>query len=118
MTAKNKNELTPLQSLRQEKRRLKALYEEDEKRLSEDWTYLTNNIGHLAFSSIVKSTKSSLLPSLLKTTRKSSDEAGSNNLLNILSLSLPVVWEIAQPILVGFMIKKVKSLFTSKKKKK
>ena len=121
MQKKNNSTETPLQRLRHEKRKLKALYEEDEKRLSEDWQYLTDNIGQLTFNSIVKGAKDSFFPSLLKSNKTPTPfdkEGGGYTLLNILSSSLPLIWEFAQPVLFKYAIRKIKSMFTSKKEDK
>lgn len=113
------NGLTPIQKLRLEKKKLKDLYTEDERRLSEDWDYLTNNIGTLTLNSLFQNAKHSLGSGISPFAKSSStEEKGGYNILNILSSSLPLIWEIAQPILFSYMIKKIKSLFTSKKKKK
>ena len=114
-TTKNKKQQTPLQRLRQEKRRLKAMYTEDEKRLAEDWEYLTDNIGSLAFNSIVKD---AFFPALLKTGGESSGKSGVHGILNTLTASMPLIWEIVQPMLMGYLIKKIKNIFSSKKKRK
>lgn len=111
----NKSEPTPIQRLRQEKRRLRELYTQDEKRLAEDWEYLTDNIGYLAFNSVVKGAKDSFLPSLLAPRK---DTSGKGGALNILMQSMPLIWEIAQPMLVGYLVKRVKNMFSSKKKRK
>lgn len=121
MTKKNNNLETPLQRLRLEKRKLKSLYEEDERKLSEDWQYLTDNIGVLVFNSVVKGVKDTVFPSLLKTNKPTSPLGkleGGFAFLNILNSSLPLIWDIAQPILFKFAIKKIKSLFKSKRNEK
>ena len=110
-----KNNLSPIQKIQQEKKDLKRLYEADGERLSENWDYLTNNIGTLTLNTLFKSTKN---PSGKPESSSSSlaSKIGGHPILSSLSLVLPIVWEIAQPMLFSYMIKKVKSLFSSKKK--
>lgn len=118
----NKNELSPIERLRLEKRELKVLYLKDEQNLSEDWEYLTHNFSSLALHSLVGGVTSAFSKS------NEDGESGGfiNNLVRGESTSMvfssltaiaPLVWGIAQPLLLKYAIKKIKGIFSSKKKK-
>lgn len=114
-----KNKLSPLEELRQERERLLAECSEDKDRLLYKLNYSKSNFGHLLFSSAFSSTKSGIseIFSLVAGDKKSSKKAPSSGFAQIVLGAAPIIWEIMQPMLLGFAIKKVKSVFTRKKKK-
>lgn len=118
----NKNkELTPLQQLRQNKREIKKQFKEDEERIASNWKYLTHNTGSVFFNTIFAGSKR-LLESKGGEERIQTPfgSIGSSfsSIASGLASSLPMVWEFVQPMLIGFVVKKIKGLFTSKKKKR
>ncbi|NDV95550.1 hypothetical protein D0T84_11600 [Dysgonomonas sp. 521] len=112
-----KNSLTPLEELRREKDMVRRECEESEHRLSDHWTYLSDNAGSLLFQSTVNAILSSFGFGANK--KKQQEETStSNSLLSGLTAYYPVVWELVQPLLWRYFMKKIKSIFSGKKKKK
>lgn len=120
--SKNKDrELTPLQQLRLTKGRYKKKYLQDGENLTKNWNYLSNNTGSVLLSSIFSSSKKMI-------DRKSDGAEGTqtpfgqidsfSSILSAVSGSFPIIWEVVQPMLISFAIKKIKGIFSSKKKKK
>lgn len=120
MDSSNK-QLTPLQQLRAEKRQLKKQYTAEGERLAQNWDYLSNNVGSIFFNTVLGSAKG-LIGGNTKLKESIPTPFGQSNSLHAvfsgLTASLPVIWEIAQPMLIGFFVKKIKNFFFSKKKKK
>lgn len=119
-----KTKISPLEELKLEKQRLQDECEIQKVRLLNKYEYAKKNLGTLTLGSTVSTTKSGLsgIFSLFSGKHKNSDNK-TNNLTTsgfsqALSSFTPVVWEMAQPILLGFVLEKVKSIFKSKKKKK
>lgn len=110
-----KSKLTPLEELRFEKEILRRECESYKEKLAGNLEYAKGNFGHLLMGSVFSSTKSGFSDVLSVFTGKKSKSEGSGTGKMLLSLS-PLLWEIAQPILLGFAVKKVKSVFTRKKK--
>jgi len=122
--------LTPIEQLLADKRSIEAKCSIREKKLHEDFNYIHNNSSALIFSGLV-----SLLFSSGQTEKKPESQSitlvddnqspRSNNLLSssniffVAQKMIPVVWEIIQPLLINWGIKKAKSLllglFTKKK---
>lgn len=124
-----KNDLTPIEKLREEKARLACECAEQEERLLGRVGYVRNNFGRLLIGSVFSSSKSgfadifSLFMGGKKAQSKQSDEDDGEGESSALKFSpmlmgaVPVIWEIVQPMLIGLAVKKIKSLFTKKKKK-
>lgn len=118
----NKNkELTPLQQLRLQKSRYKKLYLADEERLSKNWNYLTNNTSTVIFNTIFGGSKRTQenKEGLQERIQTPFGSIGSfSSVFSGLAGSLPIIWEVVQPMLISLAIKKIKGLFSSKKKKR
>lgn len=113
---------TALEILRAEKWELKKKYLADEEKLVQNWDYLSNNVGSIFFNTILSSAKSVIVGSTDRAKESIPTPFGQSSpfqsVFSGLTASLPMLWEIAQPMLLNFAVKKIKSLFTSKKKKK
>lgn len=118
----NKNkELTPLQQLRLQKSKYKKLYLTDEERLTKNWNYLTNNTSTVIFNTIFGGSKKTQenKEGLQERIQTPFGSIGSfSSVFSGLASSLPLIWEVVQPMLINLAIKKIKGLFTSKKKKR
>lgn len=125
------NKLSAMDELRQEKMRLAEECASQEKRLRETLDFAKGNFGSLLLGSVFSSTKSGLsgIMSLFGGGKSSSkvknkddeDESSSSSgswLMPMLVSATPLVWEIVQPMLVGMVLDKVKSLFMPSKKKR
>lgn len=113
-----KNRLTPLEELRQEKELVRLECKEGEERLSEHWAYLSDNAGSLIFQSTINSVLSVFgFGGSSKSKKRQKETSTSSGLLSGLTAYYPVIWEIVQPIIWRFVIKKLKSIFSGKKKK-
>lgn len=124
------NKLSAMDELRQEKMRLAEECASQEKRLRETLDFAKGNFGSLLLGSVFSSTKSGLsgIMSLFGGGKSSSkvkskddeDESSSSGswLMPMLVSATPLVWEIVQPMLVGMVLDKVKSLFMPSKKKR
>lgn len=126
MTAsENNNKLTPIEQLKEDKRKLKIMYQQDADRLQANWDYMTDHIGIFFFNTALTSAKNIISSKKSKEQEKTPfaflnifKSTSGTSALNMLSASLPVLWEIAQPMLIGLLVRRVKKIFTSKKKKK
>lgn len=116
------NKISPLQSLRQEKQLLREDCQELEQELTYHWTYVKHNIGSLILSSAVSGVMHKFGFGKTNTDDSNAIEASGasmfQNVMNALLASSPLIFEMAKPMLTGFLIDKVKSIFTRKKKKK
>ncbi len=124
-----KNELTPIEKLREEKARLACECAEQEERLLERVCYARDNFGRLLIGSVFTSSKSGFASILSLFTggkkaqsKQSEDEDGEeessvSKLIPMIMGAAPLIWEVVQPMLIGLVVKKIKSLFTKKKKK-
>lgn len=118
---KKNNTIDPLDELRIQKELAKAECAESEARLGEYWNYLTNNAGNLILNSAINNVSRKLgfgtsKSSSSKNNAQSSKGGVFQGILGGLIASAPIVWEIAQPMVIGFLIRKFKSLFSGKKK--
>lgn len=123
-----KNKVSPLDELRQEKEIVKREVAESEDRLAEHWAYLSDNAPSLLFNSAINGIAGWFgfgHKAEPKRLQESDDAEGASGILaNLqgvfgnLSAYFPLVWEIAQPMLLRYAVNKIKSLFTRKKKKK
>ena len=125
MTTGKSNKLTPFEQLKEDKRKLKQTYQEDAARLQDNWDYMTEHMGILLFNTGLATVKSVMKGKRKKEKEKSPftflDSLKANpsmSFMNIVNTALPFVWEIAQPMLLGLVVRKIKNLFSSKKKKK
>lgn len=113
---------TALEILRAEKWELKKKYLADEERLVQNWDYLSNNVGTIFFNTMISSAKSVMGLSDNKSKESIPTPFGPSSpwqsAFSGLTASLPMLWDIAQPILINFVVKKIKGLFSSKKRRK
>lgn len=112
-----KTKLTPLEELRQEKVILRKECAESEGRLAEHWEYLSDNASSLLFQSAVNAVLHKFGFGA-SNNKKEGEASTSNSLLAGLTAYYPVIWDIVQPLLWRFVVKKVKSIFSGKKKRK
>ena len=119
------NKINPLDALKLEKERLKEELTEGEACLTEHWAYIRDNAGSLLLSSAVKGARqkfgfggSSSSPKDINNVEEKSHSKGlMQGILGGAIAISPFVWEIAQPMLMTFAMKKVKSFFSRKNKK-
>ncbi len=114
-----KTKLTPLEELRQEKELAIREAELIEFRLKDQWDYISDNAVSIVFHSALNG----ILGKLGFSNKVSNPKSKQNDTFGIAGNSfsgvmayLPLVWEIAQPVLWGLIVKKVKSIFKRKKK--
>ena len=108
--------LTPIERLLADKHAIEARCILQEKKLQDDYEYIQNNALSLIFSGLT-----TLLFSLGRARRKPVtqpvalvDKNQSQSNLGIITQNLvPFVWDIVQPLLIKWGIKKVKSWITS-----
>lgn len=127
-----KNKRPPLDELREEKEILKRECSEREDHLAEYWAFINDNAGILIMDGIIDTVKQKLglAPSrsssvknhpdqqLPAETDESNDTGFMHTIKSGLQMTYPLIWEIAQPMLWDFALKKIKSIFTRKKKDK
>lgn len=113
-----KTKLSAIEELRLEKARLTNECAEEKERLFHNIDYAKSNMGRLLVNSVFASTKNGVsdVVSLVSGNKKSSKP--SSGILQMAISMAPFVWEIVQPMLIGVAVKKVKSVFTKKVKKK
>lgn len=119
---------TPLSKLQADKQRLHLLCRIQEQKLNEEVLYMRENAGRLLFSGIsaLFSTSGSSKSEKKKNVLSPASSAASLSSLrpaDILSLDtgiFPYVWELAQPLLIAWGIRRAKKwighLFSSKRK--
>lgn len=115
---KNKNRL--LDEIRREKEVLRRECAESETRLSEHWEYLSDNAPSLLINNAASGIAGWLgfggKESKDKGTEASEPAGLVQTVWSGLMAYYPLVWEIVQPLLWRFAVKKIKSLFSGKKK--
>lgn len=116
------NKTTLLDELRQEKEILRQECAESADRLSEHWEYLSENAPTLLMNGAVSGIAGWLGFGGKDNKEKGSEVSESTGLVQTawsgLMAYYPLVWEIVQPMLWRFAVKKIKSFFSGKKKKK
>ncbi len=120
-----KTKLSPLQELRLERSQLKNECTEYEQKLQGNWQYAKGHFGRLAVGTVLSSAKNGIgdLFSLVSGKKQSSEEEeeedkSSSVVTQMLLGAAPFIWEMVQPMIVGVIMKKVKSLFGGGDKKK
>jgi hypothetical protein len=120
-----KRQLSPIEQLISDKTNLEERCRTQEKKLNHDFTYIQNNATSLLLSGV----STLFFPSKKDTSVKQTTGTESNNTEKpTLSISdyftvakslLPVAWEIVQPMIIAWGIKKAKTyilaLFANKK---
>jgi hypothetical protein len=113
-----KTKLSALEELRIEKSKLAEACAEDKKRLLQDVDYAKSNWGRLLAGSFFSSTKNGISDAFALVSGKSnSADSPSFNLRQTLLSATPLVWKFIQPMLIRMLLRKVKSIFTRKKRK-
>lgn len=120
-----KTKLSPLQELRLKRSQLKNECTEYEQKLQGNWQYAKGHFGRLAVGTVLSSAKSGIgdLFSLVSGKKQNSEEEeeedkSSSVVTQMLLGAAPFIWEMVQPMIVGMIMKKVKSLFGGGEKKK
>ena len=119
---------TPLERLISDKERIQRQWKRQEQKLNEDFSYIQENAGSLLLSGL-----SSLIFPGNKPTAKSNDKntasiaagqpsiaLGISDYLSIAKGLIPFAWDLAQPFIMTWGIKKAKKWFSNllfKKKK-
>lgn len=115
------NKLSPLEELKLEKVKLREECQIRQQKLQADLNYAKKNWGSLIFSTAFSSSKNGITGLITPFIGKKStvkDKDKSSGLGSLLLSFTPLIWEIAQPMLIGVLMKKAKSLITGKKKNK
>lgn len=120
-----RNRINPLEELRLEKEIVRREVAESENRLAGHWDYLSDNAMPLILNSVIHGVAAMFgfgRRKEQKDTRETEESVGSSgfiqNVFNGVMAYYPLIWEIAQPMLIRFFVNKIKSLFTRKKKKR
>ena len=120
-----KTKLSPLQELRLERSQLKNECAEYEQKLHGNWQYAKGHFGRLAVGTVISSAKNGIgdLFSLVSGKKQNPEEEetedkSSSVVTQMLLGAAPFIWEMVQPMVVGMIMKKVKSLFGGGEKKK
>jgi len=117
-----KTRLSALEELRIEKARLIEECDQKKRELLHNLDYGKNNFGRLVMNSAFSSTKNGVsdLMSMIsgKPKKGGSKNPGSSGFVQTVLAISPIVWDIVQPMLLSLLVKKIKSVFTRKKKKK
>ena len=123
--------LTPIEQLLADKSNVEAKCDIREQKLQENFEYIRHNASSLLFSGLTSllfsSGQSKKKPASQSVALINDHQATQNidllsfsNLFVIVKKMIPVMWEIVQPLLINWGIKKAKSLFLglfTKKKK-
>lgn len=112
-----KNRLSPIEELRAERLRLNIDISRHEERLKSNLNYAKNNWGSLLLSSVspFSGSKRSFSNFITSDNKKTNT---LSTLYNKVSAVAPTIFEIAQPILIGLLTKRVSSFFLGNKNKK
>ena len=118
---------TPLEKLLAEKERIRQQSRQQEQKLNEDLSYLQDNAGSLLLSGIssllfsgsatAKKSKA-LLPASVQSQAVHTPMAslGLADFLPIGKMMIPVLWELAQPLIITWCIRRLKKAFSGKKR--
>lgn len=112
------NKVYNLETLRTRRARLQQETEVHEANLLYNLDYTKAHFGKLLLGSTVSSTKSGISDVFSLLTGKGNEIEKPSAAMNVITSAAPMIWNIAQPLLLGLLVKKAKSLFTGKKKKK
>ncbi|MFV0417388.1 MAG: hypothetical protein ACK5KT_01485 [Dysgonomonas sp.] len=120
-----KNKTNPLEELRREKEIVRREVAESEARLGDRWSHLSDNAVPLLLNAAVHGIAGMFgfgHRSERKDARQIEGAEGSGGIFQTVFNSLvtyyPLIWEVAQPMIIRFVINRIKSLFTRKKKRK
>lgn len=113
-----KTKLSELEKLRERKALLLDESNVLKEQLSYNWDYTKSHFGKLLLGSTVSSTKGGISDIFSLISGKKDENSKPSATMNLLTSTAPVIWSIAQPMIWGLLVKKIKSAFTRKKKKK
>ena len=117
-----RTKMSEIEQLRLEKNKLTQECKLHEEEFKYKATYSKNNFGSLLLNTIVDSAKNGfselITPSSKKKKKTTNESSSSFGFGTILATTAPLLWEILQPLLIGIAVKKAKSAFSRKKKKK
>lgn len=122
------NQQTPLEKLISDKERIQGQCKRQEQKLNEDLSYLQENAGSLLLSGLSSllfpsnksAAKENDKPATSVTTEAPTIALGISDYLSIAKGMIPIAWDIAQPFIMTWGIKKAKKWFSNllfKKKK-
>lgn len=117
------NQPTPLEILISDKKRIQEQCKIQEQKLNEDFSYIQENAGSLLLSGV----SSLLFPGNKSTSKANTNEQnipstttgqpaiplGIGELLSITKGMLPLAWDLAQPFIMTWGIKKAKKWVTN-----
>lgn len=114
-----KTKLSEIEKLRLEKADIIEECRQYEEQFRDRWRYSKDNFGHLTVNSLFSSAKlgfNDLLGSLFggKDTRAEEDGKSSSGFTQTLMAVSPIIWSIAQPLIIKFALRKIKSIFKRK----
>jgi len=117
---------TPLEKLLAEKERIRQQSTQQEQKLNEDLSYLQDNAGSLLLSGVssllfsgsatAKKNKALPVSGNSQTVHAPTASLGLADFLPIGKIMIPVLWEIAQPLIIAWCIRRLKKAFTGKKR--
>lgn len=117
------NQPTPLEKLISDKQRIQEQCKVQEQKLNQDFSYIQENAGSLLLSGL----SSLLFPANKSTTKTNTNEQtsassttgqplislGVGDYLSVAKGLLPLAWDLAQPFIMTWGIKKAKKLVTN-----
>lgn len=113
----NSNTLTPLEKLISEREQIKEQCRQQEQKLNNQVVYLQQNAGSLLLSGLssLLFPKTSALPVKPTTAQSSSGNQaialGISDYLSIAKEMMPVLWDVAKPLLISWGVKKARTVF-------
>jgi len=117
---------TPFEKLLAEKERIRKHSRQQEHKLNEDLSYLQDNAGSLLlsgvssllFSGSATAKKNKALPASEQSPAVHAPTAslGLADFLPIGKMMIPVLWELAQPLIITWCIRRLKKVFSGKKR--
>ena len=111
------NQQTPLEKLISDKERIQRQCKRQEQKLNEDFSYI---LSSLLFPSNKSTTKTNDKNTAPVTAGQPSIALGISDYLSIAKGMIPIAWDLAQPFIMTWGIKKAKKWFSNllfKKKK-
>lgn len=120
------NQQTPLEKLISDKERIRKQCAIQEEKLNDDFNYIQNNAGKLllsAFTAILfpnNKSENADKTSIQAVPAEPIQPIGLSDYISIAKGMMPVLWDVAKPLLITWGIKKVQHIFVNalfKKKK-
>ena len=117
---------TPFEKLLAEKERIRQQSQKQEQKLNEGLSYLQDNAGSLLlsgvsallFSGSATAKKNKALPASehSQAVHAPTTSLGLADFLPIGKMMIPVLWELAQPLIITWCIRRLKKAFSGKKR--